>query len=283
MDHNPLPFLKLQTSIISGFQLVNHKGPNSRKWCQTSISLCDGNFIKKTKTKKNQHAHTRALLYKSITTNLPTKKHPQGKVELCHQFPLKNSPPVLGKNEGSASSVLGYLSCAHIKRGGWAFEQQQAKNKSGKHEGKAGECDVMLSVIHAFTLCSREKKRESEGEKEKSGALSQWANFFGFQNASLLQPTNPLRPSMLRVPHKERCADAAARVHTIALANPNIFLLLANAHTLQRGGYVNKRDSNEKQHNALMPAHFKHVQEKVQSASQQPSVGKGQHMCAIPN
>lgn len=129
-------------------------------------------FDGKKSTQKKQHAHTRALLYKSITTNLPTK-HPQGKVELCHQFPLKNSPPMLGKNESSASSVLGDLSCVHIKRGAWAFEQQQAKNKSGKHEGKAGECDAMLSVIHAFTLCSGEKRgKGKKREKWRSFTVS---------------------------------------------------------------------------------------------------------------
>lgn len=121
------------------------------------MSLCDGNSIykgnkKREKKRRSVLIHVRYCTnLLSVTTNLPTK-HPQGKVELCHQFPQKNSPPALGKNEGSASSVLSYLSCAHIKKEG--PEQQHAKNKSGKHEWKAGECDVTLSVIHAFTLCS---------------------------------------------------------------------------------------------------------------------------------
>lgn len=181
------------------------------------------------KKKKKQRAYTRVLLYKSVTTNLTTK-HPQGKVELCHQFPLKNSPPALGKNEGSASSVLSYLSCAHIrkkKKGGLSFWTTTSQKQEWKTwgEGRGMWCDALSnSCIHSVFL----RKRGRGKKREKSGALSQWANFFGFQNASLLRPTNPLRPSMLRVPHKERCADTSARVHTIALANPNIFSL-ANA------------------------------------------------------
>lgn len=167
MDHYPFPFLSLQLSSPLGFVLVNQRGLISQKWCQTCSWFCDGYLIERFSVLIHVLYCTNLL---SITTKLP-KKHPQRKVKLCHQFPLKNSPR-LGKTEGSASSVLNYLSCVHIK-GALALNNNKAKNKSGKHDGKAGECDVMLSVIHAFTQRSWEKgERERKGEKWRSFTVS---------------------------------------------------------------------------------------------------------------
>lgn len=167
IDHNPFPFLSLRPSGPLGCVLVNQRGLISLQWCQTYVvmTLCDGYLTLRLSMLVHVLYCTNLL---SITTKVP-KKHPQRKVKLCHQFPLKNSP-WLGKTEGSASSFLYYLSCAHIKG---ALNNNKAKNKNGKHEGKAGECDVMLSVIHAFTQCSLEKgERERKGEKLRSFTVS---------------------------------------------------------------------------------------------------------------
>lgn len=160
----------------------------------------------------------------SVTTNLPTK-HPQGKVELCHQFPLKNSPP-LGKTEGSASSVLSYLSCAHIK-GALAFKQQQSQKQEWKTwgEGRGMWCDAFSnSCIHSVFL-----RGKGEREKGRKAALFHSELISGFQNALLLQPTNPSTPrcwgSLI-----SKGAQTHKSTHTIAFFNPSIFLL-ANAHS----------------------------------------------------
>lgn len=130
-------------------------------------------------------------------------------------------------------------------------------NKSGKHEGKAGECD-------AFAQYSSRGK-----EREKMYALSQWANFW-ISNALLLRPANPSPPPP-RVPQR--------KVHTqnTAFSAPNTFLLsVAHSHTgtpvsahITGRPSINKHKSNEKQHNTLQLGHFKHVQEELLTLSQQ--------------
>lgn len=134
-------------------------------------------------------------------------------------------------------------------------------------------CDAFSnSCIHSVFL------REERGkEREKSDALSQWANFW-ISNASLLQPTNPPTPhcwgSLI-----SKGAQTHERTHKTAFPTPNTFLL-ANAHShtctpvsahITVRPSINKHKSNEKQHNTLQLGHFKHVQEELRTLIQQPS------------
>lgn len=144
----------------------------------------------------------------------------------------------------------------------------------------------MLSVIHAFTLCSWEK---GEREKGRKAALFHSELISGFQNALLLQPTNPSTPqcwgSLI-----SKGAQTHKSTHTIAFFNPNIFLL-ANAHShtcmpvrahVTMRPSINKHESNEKQHNTLQLGHFKHVQEKLGTLIQQPSTGRANSCLPYP-
>lgn len=147
--------------------------------------------------KKNNRKNKPACLYTCVTVkihnNKPPNETPTGESGVVSSI----SPEKLttsGKNEGSASSVLGYLSCVHIKRGAWAFEQQQPKNKSGKHEGKAGECDVMLSVIHAFTPCSWEKRGRRKKKKRKVALFNSELTFLDFKTLHFCSQLNPSAP-----------------------------------------------------------------------------------------
>lgn len=175
-----------------------------------------------------------ACLYTCVTVqirnNKPHNETPTGESWVVSSIsPEKLTTSVRKKWRLSVKCSQLFIMCSHKKkkRGGLSFWTTTSQKQEWKTwgEGRGMWCDALSnSCIHSVFL----RKRGRGKKREKSGALSQWANFFGFQNASLLRPTNPLRPSMLRVPHKERCADTSARVHTIALANPNIFLL-ANA------------------------------------------------------
>lgn len=175
-----------------------------------------------------------ACLYTCVTVqirnNKPHNETPTGESWVVSSIsPEKLTTSVRKKWRLSVKCSQLFIMCSHKKKkkGGLSFWTTTSQKQEWKTwgEGRGMWCDALSnSCIHSVFL----RKRGRGKKREKSGALSQWANFFGFQNASLLRPTNPLRPSMLRVPHKERCADTSARVHTIALANPNIFLL-ANA------------------------------------------------------
>lgn len=117
-----------------------------------------------------------ACLYTCVTVqirnNKPHNETPTGESWVVSSIsPEKLTTSVRKKWRLSVKCSQLFIMCSHKKkkRGAWAFEQQQAKNKSGKHEGKAGECDVMLSVIHAFTPCSWEKG--GEGKKGRKAAL----------------------------------------------------------------------------------------------------------------
>lgn len=132
----------------------------------------------------------------SITTKL-AKKHPQRKVKLCHQFPLKNSPR-LGKTEGSASSVLNYLSCVHMKRG-LSFKQQQSQKQEWKTwgGGRGMWCDVFgYSCIHSVFF-----RKEREGKKGRKATLFHSELISGFQMLRFCSQLTPHLPP-LRVPQK---------------------------------------------------------------------------------
>lgn len=140
-----------------------------------------------------QHAYTRASLCNllSITTKLP-KKHPQRKVKFCHQFPAKNSPR-LGKTEGSASSVLSYLSCVHIEKS-LSFKQQQSqKKKEWKtwDESRGMWCDAFgYSCIHSVLFRRKEGRKATRFHSELIS---------GFQMLRFCSQLSP-QPPPLRVP-----------------------------------------------------------------------------------
>lgn len=140
----------------------------------------------------------------SITTKLP-KKHPQRKVKLCHQFPLKNSPP-LGKTEGSMSSVLNYLSCVHMKRG-LSFKQQQSQKQEWKTwgEGRGMWCDAFsYSCIHSVFF-REERKREKKGRK---ATLFHSELISGFQMLCFCSQLNPPPPH-----HRGSMKSKGAQTH----------------------------------------------------------------------